>query len=72
MRFFIIAYLIWKGSYNYHPSPAPSTTIIAYLIWKGSYNNPSRSCHNFKIIAYLIWKGSYNLVDDLPMSYDEL
>ena len=34
----IIAYLIWKGSYNLGASNAAYARIIAYLIWKGSYN----------------------------------
>ena len=34
----IIAYLIWKGSYNFHRQIQPGRGIIAYLIWKGSYN----------------------------------
>ena len=35
---FIIAYLIWKGSYNIILRYKLMMTIIAYLIWKGSYN----------------------------------
>ena len=35
---FIIAYLIWKGSYNSSFSSISLHSIIAYLIWKGSYN----------------------------------
>ena len=34
----IIAYLIWKGSYNCAHFENPFNLIIAYLIWKGSYN----------------------------------
>ena len=34
----IIAYLIWKGSYNPRLSVDGALGIIAYLIWKGSYN----------------------------------
>ncbi len=34
----IIAYLIWKGSYNYNIRSMLCKSIIAYLIWKGSYN----------------------------------
>ena len=34
----IIAYLIWKGSYNSLPQYLEDLCIIAYLIWKGSYN----------------------------------
>ena len=36
----IIAYLIWKGSYNALLSLFNLIDIIAYLIWKGSYNDP--------------------------------
>ncbi len=41
--FFVIAYLIWKGSYNDPVNHKWENTVIAYLIWKGSYNfdNPS-------------------------------
>ena len=35
---FIIAYLIWKGSYNTLFFRHLKSIIIAYLIWKGSYN----------------------------------
>ena len=56
----IIAYLIWKGSYNVQGSSDTELVIIAYLIWKGSYNC-MRVLHFYSsIIAYLIWKGSYN------------
>ena len=34
----IIAYLIWKGSYNHYWFIITTAKIIAYLIWKGSYN----------------------------------
>ena len=34
----IIAYLIWKGSYNLSEEVKQPHLIIAYLIWKGSYN----------------------------------
>ena len=34
----IIAYLIWKGSYNLSATAVKLPSIIAYLIWKGSYN----------------------------------
>ena len=34
----IIAYLIWKGSYNGEDAIVTYKRIIAYLIWKGSYN----------------------------------
>jgi len=34
----IIAYLIWKGSYNLLNARICIANIIAYLIWKGSYN----------------------------------
>ena len=34
----IIAYLIWKGSYNLLFLCLFLAVIIAYLIWKGSYN----------------------------------
>ena len=34
----IIAYLIWKGSYNVSDGGNKIEFIIAYLIWKGSYN----------------------------------
>ena len=34
----IIAYLIWKGSYNQNMFSLDNEDIIAYLIWKGSYN----------------------------------
>ena len=36
----IIAYLIWKGSYNMWFRYLTIFLIIAYLIWKGSYNVP--------------------------------
>ena len=35
----IIAYLIWKGSYNRSCNRGRKVYIIAYLIWKGSYNS---------------------------------
>ena len=38
MIFKIIAYLIWKGSYNGLMPKVKKNYIIAYLIWKGSYN----------------------------------
>ena len=56
----IIAYLIWKGSYNLAMNIAPYISIIAYLIWKGSYNVKFVLLGKLLIIAYLIWKGSYN------------
>lgn len=34
----IIAYLIWKGSYNYNCIISNFISIIAYLIWKERYN----------------------------------
>ena len=34
----IIAYLIWKGSYNLFRLVKENSWIIAYLIWKVSYN----------------------------------
>lgn len=34
----IIAYLIWKGSYNATCFTNPKHFIIAYLIWKERYN----------------------------------
>ena len=37
-QFTIIAYLIWKGSYNTVKRILLLKMIIAYLIWKGSYN----------------------------------
>ena len=58
----IIAYLIWKGSYNASPPCQSHSRIIAYLIWKGSYNRHKRRFRKHLIIAYLIWKGSYNCV----------
>ena len=61
LQVFIIAYLIWKGSYNIRPWLAAAITIIAYLIWKGSYNPQGAVGIPIGIIAYLIWKGSYNL-----------
>ena len=39
MSAYIIAYLIWKGSYNLAVSAKNADLIIAYLIWKGSYNS---------------------------------
>ena len=39
----IIAYLIWKGSYNPGRCRRPAAQIIAYLIWKGSYNKSADS-----------------------------
>ena len=59
----IIAYLIWKGSYNVCFLMPLSTFIIAYLIWKGSYNMKENGIEERPIIAYLIWKGSYNAAD---------
>ena len=56
----IIAYLIWKGSYNTRLLANLGWCIIAYLIWKGSYNANFEHVVKQKIIAYLIWKGSYN------------
>ena len=56
----IIAYLIWKGSYNNKFALHIFIVIIAYLIWKGSYNIASTAPNFSSIIAYLIWKGSYN------------
>ena len=56
----IIAYLIWKGSYNTCNRNFNRQGIIAYLIWKGSYNANFEHVVKQKIIAYLIWKGSYN------------
>ena len=34
----VIAYLIWKGSYNEAGTVLTFVNVIAYLIWKGSYN----------------------------------
>ena len=56
----IIAYLIWKGSYNLISQAIAGCAIIAYLIWKGSYNIQAVHTKRIQIIAYLIWKGSYN------------
>ena len=56
----IIAYLIWKGSYNIQAVHTKRIQIIAYLIWKGSYNLAMNIVPFILIIAYLIWKGSYN------------
>ena len=56
----IIAYLIWKGSYNSDFVGWQVFVIIAYLIWKGSYNRYRSIEIRLYIIAYLIWKGSYN------------
>ena len=52
----IIAYLIWKGSYNHIFNKVSVGVIIAYLIWKGSYNRTAPSTGWQKIIAYLIGK----------------
>ena len=38
----IIAYLIWKGSYNSVVHSLFFSIIIAYLIWKGSYNRKQK------------------------------
>ena len=38
MTFMIIAYLIWKGSYNIRDRNPAGSDIIAYLIWKERYN----------------------------------
>ena len=38
LKLLIIAYLIWKGSYNGYCVRENFKHIIAYLIWKGSYN----------------------------------
>ena len=40
----IIAYLIWKGSYNVLITAKLQFDIIAYLIWKGSYNIGKLQC----------------------------
>ena len=58
----IIAYLIWKGSYNFTFGLSVFINIIAYLIWKGSYNEEFFYMKSLVIIAYLIWKESYNLL----------
>ena len=58
----IIAYLIWKGSYNRSYRNNTGRYIIAYLIWKGSYNGLMHRILECNIIAYLIWKGSYNSI----------
>ena len=42
----IIAYLIWKGSYNIELPQIRTLAIIAYLIWKGSYNSTSGAPNN--------------------------
>ena len=52
----IIAYLIWKGSYNVDVNIICYSLIIAYLIWKGSYNPTMDTLEADTIIAYLIWK----------------
>ena len=67
MSSIIIAYLIWKGSYNQALMIERIAHIIAYLIWKGSYNMSASNCVRRKIIAYLIWKGSYNTTVSLPL-----
>ena len=45
-EYFIIAYLIWKGSYNFNEVQKRMIDIIAYLIWKGSYNEKiNKNCN---------------------------
>ena len=64
----IIAYLIWKGSYNTVFRLTPTRKIIAYLIWKGSYNRIAGNCRRIDIIAYLIWKERYNKIIKLVIT----
>ena len=64
----IIAYLIWKGSYNWEPYWDKAAEIIAYLIWKGSYNPTSPIAAAASIIAYLIWKERYNKIIKLVIT----
>ena len=65
----IIAYLIWKGSYNVSLDCFHAPRIIAYLIWKGSYNVQVDGKADGRIIAYLIWKGSYNAFEVYLQAY---
>ena len=64
----IIAYLIWKGSYNFILLYLLILIIIAYLIWKGSYNLPNLRHVIDRIIAYLIWKERYNKIIKLVIT----
>ena len=64
----IIAYLIWKGSYNERDGFVADKLIIAYLIWKGSYNRIAGNCRRIDIIAYLIWKERYNKIIKLVIT----
>ena len=60
-RGFIIAYLIWKGSYNIAEKRIFSNAIIAYLIWKGSYNKEplrARLMDCFAVLAMTIEYGA--------------
>ena len=64
----IIAYLIWKGSYNRPKRANWFRCIIAYLIWKGSYNYNCIISNFISIIAYLIWKERYNKIIKLVIT----
>ena len=56
----IIAYHIWKASYNMIVCDIYLCFIIAYHIWKASYNSFIVQSLVLLIIAYHIWKASYN------------
>ena len=64
----IIAYLIWKGSYDKVVRSFADRIIIAYLIWKGSYNRIRHLFSQMSIIAYLIWKERYNKIIKLVIT----
>ena len=64
----IIAYLIWKGSYNTEWRGLAVSPIITYLIWKGSYNTDAERQPCEVIIAYLIWKERYNKIIKLVIT----
>ena len=65
--FAIIAYQIWKASYNSRLLFTVDKIIIAYQIWKASYNALACRAADFRIIAYQIWnnkvKDSYLITE---------
>ena len=61
--YYIIAYLIWKGSYNAITSKERGNWIIAYLIWKGSYNALHKVWRSILIIAIVNFAGKRGKAD---------
>ncbi len=59
----IIAYLIWKGSYNGNTMDTINRRIIAYLIWKGSYNALHKVWRSILIIAIVNFAGKRGKAD---------